>query len=510
MARRAIAEITNPLQQLGRHLLLVAAGDFTGRVAAGGASEMADLASAVNRMTGDLERLYAVERTAFEQQLWHQAFHDPLTGLPNRALFTDRLRQSLARAHQQERNVAVLFLDLDNFKVVNDSLGHQQGDLLLLDVAERLRALVHAEGIAARLGGDEFTVLLEDVADPSDAIATAERIIQMLGDPANLGGRDVFVNASVGIAMSGERLSEPEDLLRSADLAMYRAKANGRARWELFDHSMEARAVERLELETDLRRALERGEFRVFYQPIISLDNGEIAEVEALIRWQHPERGLVAPLEFIPLAEETGLIVPIGQVVLEEACHQARLWDRLRPSTRPLTVSVNLSARQFQHPTLVTDIARTVREAGVDPRRLKLEITETVVMQDAEATAAKLRALKSLGIQLAIDDFGTGYSSLTYLKRFPVDTLKIDRSFVDGIGEDAQDTAIVRSVVALAKTLNLSVTGEGIETPVQQAHLVALGCDRGQGYLFAKPLPAEEFERMLEADAMPRVRRLAA
>jgi diguanylate cyclase (GGDEF)-like protein len=462
------------------------------------------LADDVNRMTADLERLYDVERTGFQEQLWHEQFHDPLTGLPNRALFRDRLEHALARADRQIEPVGVLVLDIDNFKVVNDSLGHAQGDQLLLAVAARLRSCLRLGDTAARLGGDEFTVLVEDVSDLDELTAVAERIAEALRLPVRLDGRQVVTSASIGLAVSGSRNKSAEALLRDADLAMYRAKAKGKARWELFDDTLEVQAMERLDVETDLRRALEREEFRVYYQPIVSLADGHIVELEALVRWQHPERGLVPPDAFIPVAEETGLIVPLGQWVLEQACRQARTWqDASSAGGTPLVMSVNLSARQFQQPTLLADIERAVRQSGLDPRTLKLEITESVVMQDVESTLTTLRALKALGIQLAIDDFGTGYSSLTYLKRFPLDTLKIDRSFVDGLGQDVQDTAIVRSVVALAKTLNLSVTGEGVETVEQRMHLKQLGCDLAQGYMFARPSPPELLDAMLLNDSAP-------
>jgi diguanylate cyclase (GGDEF)-like protein/PAS domain S-box-containing protein len=436
------------------------------------------------------------DRKLAEQALQHQAFHDALTGLPNRALFSDRLEHALARAGRQGNSVAVLFLDLDNFKVVNDSLGHAQGDTLLVAVADRLRACLRAEDTGARLSGDEFTVLLEDVSGEADAIAVAERIARALAVPVMLQGREVVVTASIGVAISMTG-GGSQDLLREADLAMYRSKATGKARCSLFNADLETRAMERLELEADLRRALVRGEFRVHYQPIISLADETIAGVEALLRWEHPERGLVQPLAFIPLAEETGLIIQIGQWVLEQACQQSRIWQADYPRARPLTISVNLSARQLQHPELVRDITRAVRDAGLDPGTLELEITESVVMQDAEATDATLRALKAIGIRLAIDDFGTGYSSLSYLKRFPVDTLKIDRSFVDGLGQDSQDTAIVRSVAALARALDLSVTGEGVETHAQHRFLQALGCEQAQGYLYARPLPPAEVSVLL-------------
>jgi diguanylate cyclase (GGDEF)-like protein len=497
IGQRSINSIAAPIRGLGAHLARVAQGDFANRVAAGGPRELQQLADDVNGMTADLERLHEVERTGFQEQLWHQAFHDPLTGLPNRALFRDRLVHALARADRQVQPVGVLVLDIDNFKVVNDSLGHAYGDQLLLAVAERLRSCLRLGDTAARLGGDEFTVLVEDVGHVDELTAVAERIAEALRQPVQLDGRQVVTSASIGIALSGPRNKPAEALLRDADLAMYRAKANGKARWQLFDDTLELQAMERLEVETDLRQALERQEFRVYYQPIVSLADGRIVELEALVRWQHPERGLVQPGAFIPIAEETGLIVPLGQWVLEQACQQARMWQDASPANKSLVMSVNLSARQFQHPMLVADIERAVRQSRLDPRSLKLEITESVVMQDVESTLATLHALKALGIQLAIDDFGTGYSSLTYLKRFPIDTLKIDRSFVDGLGQDAQDTAIVRSVVALAKTLNLSVTGEGVETVEQQTHLEGLGCDLAQGFMFARPSPPELLDAVL-------------
>jgi diguanylate cyclase (GGDEF)-like protein/PAS domain S-box-containing protein len=449
------------------------------------------------------------ERKVFEEQLRHLAFHDSLSGLPNRALFLDRLERAMALAHRNLRPVAMLFLDLDNFKVVNDSLGHQAGDQLLREVAKRLQSCVRAEDTVARLGGDEFTILLAEIVQPDEVTAVADRIAQVLRAPIAINDREVFLSASIGVALSEPGRDGPSSLLCNADLAMYQAKAAGKARHALFDAGMNTRAVERLELETALRLALERSEFRVYYQPILSLANERVCEVEALIRWAHPDRGLVPPGVFIPVAEETGLIVPIGQWVLEQACRQARQWQAQRGVDRPLIVSVNLSARQFQHPDLAADIERALRATGLDPRILKLEVTESVVMQDADSATATLQQLKALGIQLAIDDFGTGYSSLASLKRLPVDTLKIDRSFVDGLGSDGQDTAIVQSVVALAKTLHLDVTAEGVATPIQAAYLRALGCDRGQGYLFARPLPADAILDILDQDADSEARRAA-
>jgi diguanylate cyclase (GGDEF)-like protein/PAS domain S-box-containing protein len=442
------------------------------------------------------------QRKSFERELSRLAFTDTLTALPNRALLLDRLTHALARADRQMRKVAVLFLDLDRFKVVNDSLGHASGDGLLVEVANRIRSCLRSGDTAARLGGDEFTVLLEDVLDESQALEVAERIAEALRVPVLLDGREVFISASIGIALSSPTIGA-DQVLRNADLALYRAKADGRSCYALFDPSMEARALERLELETDLRRALDRNELRVYFQPVVNLESELVTELEALVRWDRPGFGIVAPTCFIPIAEETGLIVPIGQWVLEEACRWVARWQAYSADEQPLVVSVNLSARQFQHPDLLADIKRTLRETGVDPRQLKLEITESVVMQDARATIETLQAFKALGIRVAIDDFGTGYSSLSYLKRLPVDTLKIDRSFVNGLGNDAQDTAIVDSVIALARTLQLSVTGEGVETSAQARHLKNVGCDRGQGFLFACPLPPEDVDRLLREARFP-------
>jgi diguanylate cyclase (GGDEF)-like protein/PAS domain S-box-containing protein len=452
------------------------------------------------------------DRKTLERQLRELAFHDPLTGLANRALLVDRLGHALARAGRQHQPIAVLVLDLDDFKVVNDSLGHQAGDTLLQDVAARIRSSLRTEDTAARLGGDEFAVLLEGVTSEAEALAVADKLIAALGVPIDVAGREVSVGLSVGVALSsaqeglcpgtrqvvagssdGLSAAFPgggvEDLLRQADLALYRAKTEGKGTAAAFEPSLETRVQERLEVESDLRQALDRGELHLVYQPIVSLKDRRIVEVEALLRWQHPRRGLISPAAFIPVAEDTGLIVPIGQWALEEACHQVRVWQEQRPSVPPLVVSVNLSGRQFQHASLVADVARVLRQSGIDPRSLKLEITESVLMRDVEATVATCDALKRLGVQLAIDDFGTGYSSLGQLKRFPFDALKIDRSFVDGLGRNEQDAAIVQSVVTLARSLSLNVTAEGIESTTQEAHVRLLGCEHGQGFLFARPQP---------------------
>ncbi len=439
------------------------------------------------------------DRKLLEEQLRHQAFHDVLTGLPNRALFLDRLEHALVRGTRQGRSVAVLFVDLDRFKPVNDSLGHEVGDEVLRTVGRRLRECLRPEDTVARLGGDEFAVLIEDVEDTSDATLVAERVGEAMRPEFEVGDREVVLSASIGIAVSRAGQRDPGELLRAADIAMYKAKRTGKSRYEVFDPSMGARALKLLELEADLRRALERGELRLHYQPKVELATGNVVGVEALVRWEHPERGTVPLDEFIPLAEETGLILPIGRWILEQACRQAREWQGQCRVGEPLEVSVNVSARQFGHPGLVGEVARVLEETGLEPKGLLLEITESVVMGDAESNAATLRELKELGVRLAIDDFGTGYSSLSYLHRFPVDALKIDRSFVDGLGRESEDMAIVRAVIALAHSLRLEVIAEGVETQEQAKRLQALGCQIAQGYFFSQPLPPDGVEERLVA-----------
>jgi diguanylate cyclase (GGDEF)-like protein len=439
----------------------------------------------------------ALEGARRSAELVRMAYHDTLTGLPNRALLLDRLQQALLQRHPQQP-AAVLLLDLDNFKVINDSLGHEAGDALLQAVARQLLGAVRAGDTVARLGGDEFVVLLPEVSGGEGVLRMAERLASSLRTPFTLAGREVAISTSIGVALSEPDDREPERLLRAADLALYRAKANGRSCYALFDPEMAATAMERMELESALRGAMERQELQVYYQPIFHLGSHKLLGWEALVRWRHPTRGLVSPALFIPVAEETGLVVALGQWVLEAACRQAQAWQ-VMTGERGLSMSVNVAARQFQSPDLIADVDRIIRELGVSPQTLQLEITESAIMQGGETATGTLEALKKLGVRLAIDDFGTGYSSLAYLKRFPVDTLKVDRSFVDGLGRDAQDGAIVRSVVALAKALDLNVTAEGIETPAQQAQLALLGCDFGQGYLLGRPVPAEQAEELLLA-----------
>ncbi|HEV8632049.1 MAG TPA: EAL domain-containing protein [Thermoanaerobaculia bacterium] len=424
-----------------------------------------------------------------EEQLLYQAVHDQLTGLHNRVLLFDRLELAIRRTKRHpERSYAVLFVDLDRFKVVNDSLGHAVGDELLVTVAERMRACVRPEDTVARLGGDEFAVLLEEIADAGDAVQVAERIHDCVRQPSVLrGGFEVFSSASIGIAIGAPHYGSPEEVLRDADIAMFRAKALGKARHELFHAGMHATALARLELESDLRRAADRGELRLHYQPIVELQSGDLFGFEALLRWEHPLRGLVYPEEFVPLAEETGLIVPIGWWTLEEGCRRMSQWQERFDRQRRLSISINLSGRQFNQVDLVSGIRGVLADSGLPPRCLALEITESVVMENSEAASERLAALRDVGVQLHIDDFGTGYSSLSYLHRLPIDTLKIDGSFVGRIGASGENAEIVQTITRLAHNLGLQVIAEGVETEEQCLRLREMACRYGQGYHFSEP-----------------------
>jgi diguanylate cyclase (GGDEF)-like protein len=454
-------------------------------------------------VTALVEVLQRRRRYASALELAHQAVHDALTGLPNRLQVADRLEQALARSAETGFEVAVLFIDLDRFKLINDGRGHAAGDELLMAVADRLRGVVRAGDIVARFGGDEFVVVCEDQTADFEAALVAGRIIDALQKPLVVDGQEIFLSASIGIAMA-DGTGTPESLLRDADAAMYRAKEKGRARCEFFDATMRTEALDHLETQSALHRALERDELRVFYQPVVDLASGLVTGVEALVRWEHPQHGLVPPASFIPLAEETGLIVPIGAWVLDEAMAQAARW-RERSWGRSLTVNVNLSARQLRQPDLIPGLMASLLASGTDPTQLCLELTETTFMEDARSHREALDGIRGLGVGLAIDDFGTGYSSLTYLKRLPVSVLKIDQAFVRGLGTDASDTAIVKSVIDLAHALGLVVVAEGVEDGDQVAHLRRLGCDCAQGYFFARPQPAEELERQLDACDIPSV-----
>ena len=426
-------------------------------------------------------------------QLQYTAHHDTLTSLLNRVAFVDCLEQTIAQTQQQssEQLFAVLFLDLDGFKLINDSLGHLTGDLLLIAVAHRIQGCLRSSDTVARFGGDEFTILLKEIQDISDATHIAARIHQALTQPFNLGGNNVFISTSIGIALSTTGGKYAEDFLRDADIALYQAKSQGKSTYEVFDAVMHAQAVEQLQLETDLRLGLERDEFEVYYQPIVGLDQQQIIGFEALVRWHHPTQGLISPAKFIPIAEETGLIVNLGGWVLRQACLQMQNWQHFNPS-QSLVMSVNLSSKQFLQPNLLEQIDRILQETGFDRHQLKLEITESTLMNNLETTNAKLKKIHASGIQLSIDDFGTGYSSLSYLHRFPINTLKIDRSFVSRLGKDGGNLEIVKAIIALARSLKMDTIAEGVETAEQLGQLRQLGCRKAQGYLFSPPASASE------------------
>ena len=446
------------------------------------------------------------ERKELEEQLAHQAFHDSLTGLANRALFRDRVEHALARMRRQRKPIAVLLLDLDGFKTVNDSLGHAFGDQLLVAVANRLRDHLRPSDTACRLGGDEFAVLAEDLTDGFDAEVVAERILEALKVPFIVEAKEVVLSASIGVTIAETTQSDADDLLRNADVAMYTAKGRGRSRFELFKPSMHQAMLDRMDLESDLRRAIDRGEFVLNYQPTVALATGWISGMEALVRWHSPERGLVPPSVFIPVAEDTGLIVKLGAWVLEEACGQAASWKDEFGSDAPRTMNVNLSARQLQDDGLVAAVADILERTGIRPEHLVLEITESAVMADAEAMIARLHELKALGVRLAIDDFGTGYSSMSYLVQFPIDVLKIDRSFVSGVGSDPQKVGIVRTIVELGRILDLQTVAEGIEVVEEVDELRLLECELGQGYWFSRPLAVDAAAAMLTEQAARRRR----
>jgi len=439
------------------------------------------------------------DRRNAEEQLVHEAFHDALTGLPNRAWFMEQLGRSLDQVKlNKDRLFAVLFLDLDRFKTINDSIGHMVGDQLLIGIAERLRHCLRPGDRIARLGGDEFTILLNGIRDANCAIEVAENIQRHVSQPFNLGGYEACTSTSIGIAFSNTDYERPEDFLRDADTAMYQAKLLGKARHVVFDKGMHVDAMNLLQLESDLRRAIDRQEFLIGYQPIVSLKTGRLSGFEALVRWQHPDRGLIRPNDFIAVAEETGFIVPIGQWVLLEACSQMRRWQKEFPVAESLYVSVNLSGKQFTHSNLVHQISRILNITGLESHSLKLEITERIVMENIEGATGILEQLRALGVELSIDDFGTGYSSLSYLHRLPIDTLKIDRSFISCMGDNNENKEIVRTIILLAQNLKMGVVAEGIETEEQLSQLRELNCHDGQGFLFSKAIGAEAASGFIE------------
>lgn len=437
------------------------------------------------------------ERKSLEEQLIHQALHDPLTGMANRVLFRDRVEHAIARAGRKRAPVAVLFIDLDNFKSVNDSLGHASGDELLLCVTDRLQSCLRSSDTPARLGGDEFAVLVEDIEGAGAATIVAERIRTVIAEPFSINGKDVFVTTSIGIATTDTMDDSPENMLRNADVAMYMSKTNGKDRYTVFESEMHDSLVKRVQLETDMRTALDRREFEVFYQPIVDLSSETIMGMEALIRWNHPQKGLVPPQEFIPVAEESGLIIHLGRWVLEESCKQAAIWQAAFKHIDRLSITVNIASRQFQDDDLVDMVKTALAKSGLPANCLILEITESTMLKNTDATIKKLDELKSVGIRLAIDDFGTGYSSLSYLQRFPVDILKIDKSFIDKVALGKEGSAVARAIITMSDTLHLRTIAEGIENLGQQTELQNLGCELGQGFHFAKPLPAADMNEFL-------------
>jgi diguanylate cyclase (GGDEF)-like protein/PAS domain S-box-containing protein len=447
----------------------------------------------------------ALERHAADQALRHRVLHDSLTGLPNRLSFVDSLNSSLSRAAVSGSPVGILFLDLDHFKLINDSLGHHAGDALLRAVAPRLRAHLRPGDIVARFGGDEFGILIDRLADEGEAIAIADRVATAFSHPFSIDGVEHFVTASIGVAVtraSDRHSVNAELLIRDADAAMYRAKEGGRARCELFDAEMRAGAMRRVEVERELRHALDRDELTLYYQPVVNLKSGEITGLEALVRWRHPERGLLDPAEFVSIAEDSGLIEPIGRWVQENACLQALKWHQERPDSRPFDVAINLSARQVAHRGLPGTVEEIIARTGLDPVNLRLEITESVLVDESATAVSTLEALNEIGVRLVLDDFGTGYSSLAYLSRFPFHALKIDRSFVDGLGIEQERTAIVEAIVGMARALSLEFIAEGVESEVQLAELRRLGCDYAQGHLFHPALPESEVSRLLREGAL--------
>ena len=509
----AFRTIAGRLKRLSSNVARFATGERI-EPAMGGRDEISDLDTTFHEMMVALnERKESLvqsnealtrensERKHAEARLKHVAFHDVLTGLPNRALFMDRLHQMLARQQRHpEHFSAVYFLDLDRFKVVNDSLGHVVGDLLLIAVARRLEKCLRPADTLARLGGDEFTILVEEVADAPDALTVAERILRELEAPFTIAGHELTVMSSIGVAVAQSNYSRPEDVLRDADIAMYRAKALGKNRYQVFAPAMLAHAESQLQLETGLRHALERSEFRLHYQPIVSLQNSELVGFEALIRWQHADRGLVGPDEFIPIAEDSGEIVAIGAWVLKEACRQLRTWNAARPRKTPLTMSVNVSAKQLLQTGFASEVRSVLASEELDGTMLHVEITEGVLVSCTGVVKANLEELRAMGVRIHLDDFGTGYSALGYLHTFPTDALKIDRSFISSLGDGVAQPEIVQSIIALAQSLSIDVIAEGIETGEQLAELRALDCSGAQGYFFSRPLDAANATFLVEAE----------
>lgn len=495
----------NPVVKCIREGRIIGLANHTALIHRNGHSfAIEDSASPIRNRRGEIIGAILVfhdvsEKRSLLKQMIHQAYHDPLTGLPNRILFNDRLSLALAQAHRNKEMLAVLFLDLDYFKLVNDTLGHAVGDKVLKEVTGKISACLRESDTVARLGGDEFTILLPRICNEEDAARVARKINQAFQQPWVFDEKEFYITVSIGIALYPNDGEDAETLLRHADTAMYRAKDQGRNGYQLYTAAMNDKIMERLTLENSLRQAIKRNEFTVFYQPQVNIGTGQITGLEALIRWQHPERGIVSPAEFIPLAEETGLIVPIGEWVLKTACMQNKTWQEA--GLQPVRVTVNLSARQFQQQNLVGIITQVLEETGLDSRWLELEITESALMQDLDFTIGLLYDLREMGVRISVDDFGTGYSSLNYLKRFPINALKIDRAFVRDITTNPEDAAIVSAIIVLAQNLNLELVAEGVETEEQLTFLKCRRCSEMQGYLFSKPRPAHEIEEVLKKGA---------
>lgn len=518
-----ISYIVDPINQMIRIFQKVEKGDFGERVEITTPDEygrmdvyLNNMTDRLHLMTSSLEKQVAertaqltevndqlqielTERQRIEEQLAYNALHDPLTDLPNRALFMDRLGHVMKRARRRnDHTYAVIFLDLDRFKVVNDSLGHNIGDLMLQETARRLLKCVRGEDTVARLGGDEFVVLLEELENEVDHLKIAERIQEDLSTPAYLGNYKVFTSVSIGIALGNSEYEEAEEIIRNADIAMYQAKRTGRGRYAVFSPVMLEKVKSSLALESDFRKALERKEFRVYYQPVVDLSEKRIIGFEALVRWQHPTQGLLLPAEFISMAEETGLIIPMGYWVLDEACRQLRIWQKQYKKEPPLKMNVNLSTRQCAEKDLVENIAEILKKHELDASNLNLELTESLIVEDPEKISAMLSELRQLGIQILVDDFGTGYSSLSYLNKLPIDTLKIDQTFISQLGINESGLEIVRTILALAHGLGMEVVAEGVETDDQLSKLLAMKCDYMQGFLFARPIDGQEAGALIE------------
>ncbi|HSM92842.1 MAG TPA: EAL domain-containing protein [Anaeromyxobacteraceae bacterium] len=509
VAVRLTTSITRPIEELVRATRAIAAGNLGFSIPVRERNEFGELAEHFNAMSAGLRQGYAAlqaeieERKNAEARLLHDAFHDALTGLPNRALLLDRLQHVIDGAKRRpDQRFAVLFLDLDRFKVINDTLGHIVGDHLLVAVGRLIEGCLRPGDTVARLGGDEFGVILDEISDADDTLLVAERILGALGHSLAIDGHEVFVTTSIGVALGRPEHERPEQLLRDADIAMYQAKQKGKACAVVFDAAMHGDVVDRLELEADLRKAVERcDEFVLHYQPIFALPSRRLVGLEALVRWRHPRRGLLDATRFVPLAEESGTIVPLGEWAVQTACAQLQAWKARSAVLGQVTMSINVSGRQFRQPDVVDALKRIIRQEGVEPRQLAVEITESVIMDDVTASAAKLAQLRDLGIQIHVDDFGTGYSSLSYLHRFPITAVKIDRTFVSGIPTHAESEEVIKAIVSIAESLGFDVIAEGVEAEAHAERLQALRCGLGQGYHLARPMPADALEAWAETRA---------